>query len=127
MNEPTYAAMRLYPTVEAFHHDLQMFARLHRVIITPGAFILAKAVRRDTDPSLLKDIFYRDPEDEADAWFIWAAAGDLREILNVDTLGKEWVGFARRRIVRWRRIDHLRWKSRLNGSFPSPSSDPMGA
>lgn len=73
---------------------------------SPLSCIMARPVRRDASRESLADVWSR--HENPDAWLIWAAAGDMADMLRIAPYPLPWVGFARRgSAVRWCRWDAL--------------------
>lgn len=123
MNSSWLRALELYGDSDLLWHDVRVFACLHRAYITPRLFLLARPLPLDASDAVINDPLIRHQEDDCEGWFIWAAAGDLGKMLEVDMLGREWIGFARKGRVRWHRArDLLRWSTRLSSTSLFPPS-----
>jgi len=80
------------------------------ILNTPTAFLLARAVERSASALEISDPWKKFPE-SSDCWFVWAASGNITEILEFIPYKKKWVAWARDDVLHFREfciVDKIR-------------------
>lgn len=94
----------------SFEEDVLLHVQRGYVWSSPRAFIMGRLVCSAWPWERVWDVTRADalatPE-EADAWFLYLAVGDVREFFRVAPVQKDFVCFFRRGSPRWYRLDAI--------------------
>jgi hypothetical protein len=93
------------PCARPFYEDLFFHLQFGTVISTPDVFAMARPVWRDWPVENLRAPWRADAE--GNCWWVWLVAGDMRAALAYMPAGREWIGFERENVPRFRRLDRL--------------------
>lgn len=94
------------PCARSFEEDLDLHLRFGYVFSTPHAFIMGRAVSRAGDPSDIVNPAFQ--FDAPDTWWIYLAAGDLREFFLREPYPLPWVGWEIRNKPRFYSMDRVK-------------------
>ncbi|MDZ4287835.1 MAG: hypothetical protein U0984_07745 [Prosthecobacter sp.] len=96
-----------HPEWGAFEDTVATYLRHGFVWSSPRSFVLARAIAADwwQDHDRLTDHTLSHPQ--GDCWFLWLAAGDMREFFEVCPQPKPFVCFCRRGLPRLWRYDRI--------------------
>lgn len=89
------------PCARSFREDLEAHLLGGHVHSTPTAFVMARPVMRAADYELLTNPWVTWRREDADAWLVYLAAGDVAEMLGFLPFPLPWIG--------WERDNRLRW------------------
>lgn len=91
----------------SFREDLEAHLLHGYVSSTPEGFAMARPVPRMSDEADILNPWKNWPVAECDAWLIYLAAGDLRELWARLPFPRAWIGLERRGRLRWYCCDHF--------------------
>lgn len=107
---PAAAAAAVYrsePCTRSFREDLEAHLLGGWVISTPAAFAMGRPVQRSAPAADILNPWHQFPAEHADAWLIYLAAGDLRQLLRWIPHPLPWIGWERSNKLRWYRASRL--------------------
>ena len=94
---------------DTFYADLAEHLTHGIVVSTPTAFVMGRAVSLENRDNVL-DLSYHFLPGECDAWFVWLAAGDMREFFRACPYPLPHISYQRSgelRIHDWDRMNRL--------------------
>jgi|GEM_PF-7032722 len=108
---------RLYaeqPQAQCFKEDLRAHLEHEQghVFITESLLLMGRAVSQFGSHEQLGDPWFVFDETQCDAWYVWLAVGQMQEILAHAPHPLPWIGFARRRRMKWYEWEKLRRKGK---------------
>ena len=93
-----------FPQPRSFEEDVRLHRVTGYVIETDQVFLMGRPVRHDVPVEAIRCPHVSFARAECDAWFIWAFAGEFKEILSLAPYPLPLVGWARRNgLIRWYR------------------------
>ena len=96
------------PCARSFSEDVEAHFANGYVISAPDLFCLARIVRRNADPSFIRDPWFR--FDSGDTWMVYLFAGDLSKLFGHCPEPKKWVAFERKNVLRFYGFESIRKK-----------------
>ena len=104
-----------YPQSRTFAEDVALYKMTGYVWDTPELFLMARPVKRDAPEDAIRAAFVRFDRSIANAWFIFAFAGNFRGFIDIAPFQLPWAGWSRRMApIRWYEMKRvLSWIDRV--------------